>query len=219
MSEEAQYTDYVPEYKSRSRLPILSRYRDLIILVKNAFSDNVITDTELQEIETLEKDILLEYQIAADIFFKLDYSSPQYAATQKLLNHLHRCNVFMQFAYKHAKEKNASGMMSVPERDRYQEAIALNDDKVIQITASMAGINLLKELDTPEKRIQADLPRIRRDLSRLTPEERAEWEAKINAMIEQLQERQLEQLSVYELNRLIGLEHYLMDEKERVRDM
>ena len=96
---------------------------------------------------------------------------------------------------------------------------AWNDDKVIQITASMAGINLLKELDTPEKRIQADLPRIRRDLSRLTPEERAEWEAKINAMIEQLQERQLEQLSVYELNRLIGLEHYLMDEKERVRDM
>ncbi len=219
MSEEAQYTDLVPEYKSRSRLPILSRYRDLIILVKNAFSDNVITDTELQEIETLEKDILLEYQIAADIFFKMDYNAPQYAATQKLLNHLHRCNVFMQFAYKQAKEKNASGMMSVPERDRYQEEIALNDDKVIQITTSMAGMNLLKELDTPEKRIQAELPRIRRDLSRLSPEERAEWEAKINAMIEQLQDRQLEQLSVYELNRLIGLEHYLMDEKERVRDM
>ena len=221
MSEEAQYTELVPEYKNKSRFPILSRYRDLILFVKNAFSDNVISDTELQQIETIEKDILLEYQIAADVFFKMDMKGPHYSAAQKLLNHLHRCNVFMQFAYKHAKEKHDAdaGTISVPQREKYQEQVALTDNKVIQITTSMTGLKLLKELDTPQKRIEADLPRIRRNLSRLTPEERAELEAKINAMIEQLQERQLEQLSVYELNRLIGLEQYLGEEKARIREM
>lgn len=218
MSEEAQYTELVPEYKNRSRFPILSRYRDLILFVKSAFSDNVISDIELQQIETIEKDILLEYQVAADVFFKMDTNGPHYSAARRLLNHLHRCNVFMQFAYRHAKAKHESGIISIPQRERYKEPVIL-DNKVIQITTTMTGIKLLKELDTPQKRIEADLPRIRRDLSRLSPEERAELEAKINAMIEQLQERQLEQLSVYELNRLIGLEQYLGEEKARIRDM
>ncbi len=220
MSEEAQYTELVPEYKNKSRFPILSRYRDLILLVKKVFSDNTISDAEFNEIQTIERDILLEYQVAADIFSKLSMGAPQYSAAQKLLNHLHRCNTFMQFATDQARLKRATGSgFGVPdqERDMYQESIALNDNKVIQITATMAGVNLLKDLDTPKKRIEADLPRIRRELSKLSAEERAELEGKINAILEQMKDRQLELLSVYELNKLIGLEQYLGEEKARVR--
>ncbi len=219
MSEEAQYTELVPEYKDKSRFPILSRYRDLIIFVKAAFSDGVISDMEMEQISTIEKDILLEYQVAAEVFASMSFNAPHYNAAQKLLNHLHRCNVFMQFAYEQARLKRAiaSGATPLPVRDMHREKIALTDNKIIQITATMAGINLLKELDTPKKRIEAELPQIRRNLAKLSPEERAEIEAKINAIIEQLKDRQLELLSVHELNRLIGLEQYL-GEGVRIRE-
>ncbi len=219
MSEEAQYTELVPEYKNKSRFPILSRYRDLIIFVKGAFSDNQISDIELEQIATVEKDILLEYQVAAEVFSKMPFNTPHYNAAQKLLNHLHRCNVFMQFAYDQAKLKRATANGSIPAlpiRDMHQERMAVTGKKVINLTATMAGVNLLKELDTPKKRIEAELPQIRRNLSKLSPEERAETEAKINAIIEHMKDRQLEQLSVHEMNRLIGLEQYL-GEGVRVR--
>ncbi len=218
MSEEAQYTELVPEYKNKSRFPILSRYRDLIIFVKAAFSDGKISDDEFEQISTIEKDILLEYQVAAEVFSSMNFNAPHYNAAQKLLNHLHRCNVFMQFAYDQAKLKRAidSGSAPVAVRDMYREKIALTDNKVIQLTTTMTGVELLKELETPKKRIEAELPQIRRNLAKLSPEERAEVEAKVNAIIEQMKDRQIEQLSVHELNRLIGLEQYL-GEGVRVR--
>lgn len=220
MSEESIYTDAVPEYKAKSRFPILSRYRDLIVFVKSAFSDNQITDIELRQIETIEKDILLEYQVAADVFFKMEQSMPHYAAARRLLDHLHRCNVFMRFAYEQAKAKHDFDSISTPQRQKEAEIISMKTvgKKVIEISAGAAGYHLLKDLENPTQRIEADLPLIRRNLSKLSPEQRAEIEAKINALIEQLKDRQLEQLSVYELNRLIGLENYLNDEKQRVRE-
>ncbi len=218
MSEEAQYTELVPEYKNKSRFPVLSRYRDLIIFVKGAFSDNQISDIELAQIETVEKDILLEYQVAAEVFSKMPYNTPHYNAAQKLLTHLHRCNVFMQFAHDQARLKRSTGngKQPIPPEELHQESVALTGKKVINLTATMAGVNLLKELDTPKKRIDAELPQIRRNLAKLSPEERAEVEGKINAILEQMKDKQLEQLSVHEMNRLIGLEQYL-GEGVRVR--
>ncbi len=217
MSEEAQYTEHVPEYKNKSRFPILSRYRDLMLYVKSAFADGKISDDELNHIETMEKDILLEYQVAADIFFKMDAFSPQYAAARKLLNHLHRCNVFMTFAYKYAKDKHDTETMGQQGRDLNREIVRQNtqQSKVIQLSATMVGIDLLKSLESRKQRIEADLPRIRRDLAKLSPEERAELEGKINAILEQMRDRQIEQLSVYELNRLIGLDQYLGEVRVR----
>ena len=76
----------------------------------------------------------------------------------------------------------------------------------------------MKQLDNQHERIQAELPQIRRDLARLSPEERAELEARLSAMIDQIRDRQLEHLTIEEMNRIIGLEKYLMEERERVRD-
>lgn len=251
MSEESQYTALVPEYLNRSRMPVLSRYRDLITYVKAAFSDGNITPTELATIEMIEKDILLEYQIAADVFSKMSVGTPEYAPARKLLNHLHRCNVFMRFArdqarlkYVDTNQKNMNVNMHViqdqkqkrvkratatesstetsssftsPVRDKKQEILA-SDQKVIQFTTQMMGLELLKQLDNQHERIQAELPQIRRDLARLSPEERAELEARLSAMIDQIRDRQLEHLTIEEMNRIIGLEKYLMEERERVRD-
>lgn len=250
MSEESQYTALVPEYLNRSRMPVLSRYRDLITYVKSAFSDGRITPDELAHIETIEKDILLEYQIAADVFSKMSVGTPEYAPARKLLIHLHRCNVFMRFARDQARLKyvdtkknqmninahviqeqkqmqvkritgetstETSSAFATPVRDKKQEILA-SDKKVIQFTAQMAGIELMKQMDNQHERIQAELPQIRRDLARLSPEERAELEARLSAMIDQIKDRQLEHLTIEEMNRIIGLEKYLMEERERVRD-
>ena len=220
MSEEGQFTYSVPEYLEKSRFPILSRYRDLMAFVKGAFSDGHISDLELHQIERAESDILLEYQVAADVFFKMDPGSKGYAAAERLLYHLHRCNVFMRFARDQARLKHAREKMGPdhPTRDRRKEDLAAKEEKVILIESAAAGFGLMKSLETPYERIQAELPTIRRNLAKLSPEERIELEAKINAMLDQLRDRQLEHLSIEELNRIIGLEKYLMGEREHVRE-
>lgn len=219
MSEEAQYNNSVPEYLQKSRFPVLGRYRDLISFVKAAFSDGKITDTELSQIETVENDILLEFQTAADIFSRMKYGDKNYAATQKLVNHLHRCNVFMSFARTQAKLKNASSPLD-PVRDMYREKVAVNN-KVIELTANTEGINVLKDLEKTRDRIEAELPQMRRNLSKLSPDERAELEARVNAMIDRLREIELEmhldQISFDKMNEIIGLTFHIKKGKERIR--
>lgn len=219
MSEEAQYNNSVPEYLQKSRFPILGRYRDLISFVKAAFSDGKITDTELSQIETVENDILLEFQTAADIFSRITYGDKNYTATQKLVNHLHRCNVFMSFARTQAKLKNASSPLD-PVRDMYREKVAVNN-KVIELTATTEGVNVLKDLEKTRDRIEAELPQMRRNLSKLSPDERAELEARVNAMIDRLREIELEmhldQVSFDKMNEIIGLSLYIKKGKERIR--
>lgn len=222
MSEEAQYTASVKEYQNKSRFPTLSRYRDLISFVRAAFSDGKISDSEMNQIEKVEHDILLEYQVAADVFDKMPSTAPQKAAAQKLLNHLHRCNVFMNFAKGQAKVKHDSERPSVENEKRQQdvvvERIVLDDNKVLKVGATVAQLNLLRELQTPRQRIDAELPKIRRDLARMSPEERAEYEAQINAIIDQIAHANLELVSVSELNQLLGFERYLEEERERTRE-
>lgn len=223
MSEESQYTDAVAEYGKRSRFPTMSRYRDLMTFVKNAFADGVISDTELMQIEKAEKDILLEYQVAADVFYKMNPNDPAYGAAKRLLWHLHRCNVLMRSARDYARIKNTrdKGNVEMVERDRRKEDFFKKDDKVIKLevaTLGVAGLDLMKSLEHPEERIRADLPTIRRNLAKLSPEERMEIEARLSAMLDQIQAQQLELLSVAEVNRLLGLEKYLRGEIERVRE-
>lgn len=217
MGEEAQYTAAVREYQQKSRFPTLSRYRDLIAFVRSAFSDGKITDMELAQIEKVEHDVLLEYQVAADVFDKLPASDSKKAAAQKLLNHLHRCNVFMSFAKDRAKMKHSAVNEKKPEL-MVTERVVLDNNKVLKISATVAQLNLLKNLQTPEQRIDAELPKIRRDLARMSPEERAEYEAQINAIIDQIAHSNLELVSVAELNQMLGFEKYLEEERERVRE-
>ena len=238
MSEEAQYNNSVPEYLQKSRFPILGRYRDLISFVKEAFSDGKITDTELSQIETVENDILLEFQTAADIFSRMKYGDKNYTATQKLVNqamqlgyltipnknlanlrYIDDKNVFMSFARTQAKLKNASSPLD-PVRDMYREKVAVNN-KVIELTATTEGVNVLKDLEKTRDRIEAELPQMRRNLSKLSPDERAELEARVNAMIDRLREIELEmhldQVSFDKMNEIIGLSLYIKKGKERIR--
>lgn len=223
MSEESQFTDSVPEYLKKSRFPILSRYRDLMAFVKGAFSDGYISDRELAQIEKAESDILLEYQVAADALGNMDPSDKRYGAAKRLLLHLHRCNVFMRFARDQARINHSqaqNGLPHPPIRERKKEELAKRkqEEKIIFIESAAAGYGLLKSLETPYERIQAELPTIRRNLAKLSPEQRIELEARINAIIDQIRDRQLEQLSIEELNHLIGLEKYWTDEREHVRE-
>lgn len=217
MSEEAQYTAAVEEYRRKSRFPTLSRYRDLIAFVRSAFSDGIITDTELEQIEKVENDILLEYQVAADIFYRLPFSDPKKAAAGKLLNHLHRCNVFMNFAKNRAQMKHFSENEKKPEL-MITENVVMDDSKILKISATVAQLNLLRNLQTPEQRIETELPKIRRDLARMNAEERSKYEAQLNSVIDQIAHANLEQVTSEELNRLLGFGKYLEEEKERVRE-
>ena len=54
------------------------------------------------------------------------------------------------------------------------------------------------------------------DLAKLTPEERIEYEGMINAALDHIERVNLENLNAQEMNRLLGLERYLRDEKERI---
>lgn len=215
MAEESFYTDKVTEYRKNSRFPTLSRYRDLINFLKNVFSDGIVTSQELDIVTKVERDILLEYELAADICSKLPPDSERKTAAERLLNHLYRCFIVVSFAKDRARLQHAN-QSSRSKADRIIRPLEV--DKKLKVKTTLAQRILLEGLGNERARIEADLPRIRRDLAKLTPEERVEYEGMINAALDHLERINHECLNVQEMNRLLGLEKYLNDEKDHVRE-
>lgn len=215
MGEEAFYTEKIKEYRENSRFPTLSRYRDLINFLKNVFVDGIVTTEELNIVTQVERDILLEYELAADICSKIPPESDRKAAAERLLSHLYRCFVVVSFAKDRARLQHAN------QSDRSQNDRVIRPavvDKTLKVKPTAAQRILLEGLGDERSRIEADLPRIRRDLSKLTPEERVEYEGMINAALDHLERVNSENLNAQEMNRLLGLERYLQEEKERIRE-
>lgn len=215
MSEEAFYTNKVAEYQKKSRFPTLSRYRDLLNFLKNVFVDGIVTKEELSVVENVERDVLLEYQLAADICSKLPENSERKRAAERLLSHLYRCFIVVSFAKDRAKLQH-SNQSSRSRQERIIRPLEL--DKTLKIKPTGAQRILLEGLGTERQRIEADLPRIRRELAKLTPEERVEYEGMVNAALDHLERINLENLNVNEMNRLLGLERYMQEEKAYVRE-
>ena len=215
MGEEAFYTHGVQEYRKNSRFPTLSRYRDLISFLKNVFKDGIVTDAELRVVSMVERDILLEYELAAVICSSIPTSSPRRIAAERLLSHIYRCFVVMSFAKERAKIQNANQRM----RAHKQETVRTKDsDRVLTVKASALQIELLQGLASEMQRIEAELPRIRRDLAKLPADERVLYEGRVNAALDYLEQINFENLNVLEVNRLLGLERGLAEEKERVKE-
>ncbi|MBR6729796.1 MAG: hypothetical protein IKL90_00430 [Alphaproteobacteria bacterium] len=215
MAEESFYTDKVTEYRKNSRFPTLSRYRDLINFLKNVFSDGIVTKEELDIVTKVERDILLEYELAADICAKLSDDSERKTAAERLLTHLYRCFVVVSFAKDRARLQHAN-QSSRSKEERVIRPPEIN--KKLFVKPTVAQRILLEGLGDERARIEADLPRIRRDLAKLTPEERIEYEGMINAALDHLERVNLENLNVQEMNRLLGFERYLKDEKARLHE-
>ncbi len=213
MAEESFYTEKVDEYRKNSRFPTLSRYRDLLGFLKNVFSDGIVTTEELDIVTKVERDILLEYELAADICSKIPADSDRKEAAERLLSHLYRCFVVVSFAKDRARLQHLN-QSSRSKEDRVIRPQEVN--KKLAVKPTVAQRILLEGLGNERSRIEADLPRIRRDLSKLTPEERIEYEGMINAALDHLERVNLENLNAQEMNRLLGLERYLKDEKDRV---
>ena len=76
----------------------------------------------------------------------------------------------------------------------------------------------MEGLSTERQRIEAELPRIRRDLAKLPADERVLYEGRVNAALDYLEQINFENLSALEVNRLLGLERRLAEEKERVKE-
>ncbi|MBQ8250950.1 MAG: hypothetical protein IJY92_03445 [Alphaproteobacteria bacterium] len=215
MGEEAFYTHGVQEYRKNSRFPTLSRYRDLIGFLKNVFRDGVVTDEELRVVSVVERDILLEYELAAVICSSIPASSPRKKAAERLLSHIYRCFIVMSFAKERAKIQNANQRRKAPK----QESVRSKDtDRVLSVKASFLQRELLKDLSTEMQRIEAELPRIRKDLAKLPADERVLYEGRVNAALDYLEQINLENLNALEVNRLLGLERRLLEEKERVKE-
>lgn len=215
MGEESFYTNGVEEYRSNSRFPTLSRYRDLISFLQNVFRDGLITDEELRVVTQVERDILLEYELAADIYSKIPNSSPRKTAAERLLSHIYRCFVVMSFAKERAKIQNTNQRKRAY---RQTPVRSVDDNRILMIKANQEQSVLLKGLETDLQRIEVQLPRIRRDLAKLTPEERVYYEGCINAALDYLEQINMENLNAIEMNRILGLERYLKDEKEREKE-
>lgn len=215
MGEEAFYTHKVKAYRENSRFPTLSRYRDLINFLKNVFVDGIVTKEELDIVTKVERDILLEYQLAADIYSKIPDGSERKTAADRLLTHLYRCFVVVSFAKDRARLQH----VTQTERTKDERVIRpLEKNKRLHLKTTAAQRILLEGLGDERSRIAADLPRIRRDLAKLTAEERIEYEGMINAALDHLERVNLENLNVREMNKLLGLEKYLETEKARIRD-
>ena len=217
MGEESFYTDKVNEYRTNSRFPTLSRYRDLIGFLRNVFKDGIVTNEELFLVQKVEKDILLEYELAADIYSKIQEDSPRKDAAKRLLKHLYRCFVIISFAQNRAKIQNSQGDKTL--KNPNERIIRRTpSDFILSIQVNKSQHALMNDLSTQIQRIEADLPRIRKDLAKLPMDERLRYESQINAAIDHIERVNSEHLNVAEMNRILGLEQHLKNEKERIHE-
>lgn len=212
MGEEAFYTHAVQEYRENSRFPTLSRYRDLISFLQNVFKDNLITNEELRVVTQVERDILLEYELAADICSKLPSFSPRKTAAERLLSHIYRCYIVMNFAKERAKMQN----LTQNETPHNQIKIKNPKDKILTLKVNPIQAELLSEVETQRQRIVADLPRIKKDLEKLPTDEKNKYEQKINAALDYLEQVNAGNLNVIDVNRLLGLEQRLKEDVEHI---
>ena len=215
MGEESFYTDGVKEYRENSRFPTLSRYRDLINFLKNVFKDGVVTFDELRIVEQVERDILLEYELAYNICSQIPPYTKRRAAAERLLNHLYRCFVVMSYAKDRAKVQNKQYQEKLKTKKGVSSAAI---DRVLRVKVDKVQLDMLQDIESQRKVVFKELPRIRRNLTSLTAEERVEYEGQINAALDHLEKINHELLNVRDINRLLGLEKYLKDEKERTRE-
>ena len=213
MGEEAFYTHAVQDYRENSRFPTLSRYRDLIGFLQHVFQDNVVTDEELRVVSKVERDILLEYELAADIYSKTPAFSPRRIAAERLLNHIYRCYIVMSYAKDRAKIQNITQKKYPNQNIKIRN---FETDRILNLKVNKVQADLINALATPMQRIEAELPRIRRDLARLPADERAKYERKINAALDHIENVNMEHLNVIEINRLLGLEQLLKEDDGRV---
>lgn len=216
MGEEAFYTNGVEEYQRKSRFPTLSRYRDLIEFLKYVFADGIVTDAEYAVVNKIERDILLEYELALEIYEKLPSSSPKKTAAKRLVDHLHRCNILMSEARVRVNAVRKS--MGKDEKEKQKENQTVYDvDKILYVSATPAQADLINEVDLKKEKVEKILPQIRKNLASLDPEERKQYEEKLNALIDFMVSVSLEQITVKEMNRMLGLEKYFKSENVKTR--
>ena len=69
----------------------ISKFRDLDAMVKDYFSDGIITDKELMTLDRIDALLTNEFRVAQEHIAKMDKKSPSYGAAQELLNYMYRC--------------------------------------------------------------------------------------------------------------------------------
>ncbi len=210
------YEDEVPEYESLSRHPEISRYQDILDFIIGVFRDGVVTDAELSEMSALEKDILLEYFIAAEVERKLsitDSSSPQYMAAKRLLAHLHRCYILINRAVAKAKIFNR---LENEEQEKVLQVIPKRVKlffKSTDVEKQKKARDLLESLTSSTERMYASFPLLRQELAKLSPEERSEMENRVEIALSHLEHHQVVVES--ELNKMLGFNFSREEERER----
>ncbi len=204
-----EYEYDVPEYFQVARLPNVGRYRTLIRFLQQLFEDGV-TEEELDRLISMKNDVLLEYYIALNVLNEMKESATSYMAARALVAHLHRCYVLMEYAFGKVRAYRAVA-------DRISFADYMRRRQVggeIFVKANGIGLTLLKSLQNQTERIKAAEPEIRERMGKMPRELIAYWEGKVMDGLRHLEKQPFEKISVNELNRILGLQMAIENERE-----
>lgn len=190
------------------RVRTLARYEDLDGLVNKFFSDGIITDIELSTLSKIDSILTTEFRVAQDYLAKMDEKSPLYKVGKDLVAYMYRCRTLIDKA--HAKAKVCNSIEDEEERCRVVRVAQIQEERqeqerkeVLTLTnVGVAGTMLMLSLITPAQRMQAEESFSRKEVQKLSPEERQEIELRLVQAMQAMREGQI---NTTQLNRILNL--------------
>lgn len=178
----------------------ISKFRDLDAMVKDYFSDGIITDKELMTLDRIDALLTNEFRVAQEHIAKMDKKSPSYGAAQELLNYMYRCRNLIDAAHNKAKVYNELD-------DGQKKQLATHQEEKTQLDLSgigKKGVLLMLSLMTPAQRMAAERSFSTKNLHEISPAERIEIEMRIMQAIHAIRSKNTD---AHYLNHILQLGH------------
>ncbi len=175
MYTQSDLDDVYDSFRKYAVPPEFTRFAYIQTFVKNAFSDGVISTLELSNFQRIEHEMLVEYQVAIDIWNTLPINSPQREAAFVLVEHFRRSNLLIAAEKARAQVKYESDLTTEKQLNKVYDNIrqeyrdSREVDKTITIALNPATLGLVNQVKTEKQRFAALLPEIKRKVANLTP--------------------------------------------------
>lgn len=161
------------------------RYFDLIKRAEQFFADGIITNAELDKMDTMRQETLTNYQVAADMLHEMDPKAKDYDRLTRLVDYLRRCWRLMDYVTEKGELVNKDKKTRSPAPENKGEKLALK--------LPQAAAELVAALATPVMRREANADYIARAVRKMPPAVREQARLRIGRAMQALKQTELEQ--------------------------
>lgn len=180
------------------KVSVVSKFHDLDALVKEFFSDGVISGVELGTLDRMDALLTKEFRVAQEYIGKMDKKSPMYESAKYLLEYMYRCRNLIDAAHNKAKVYNEL----TQDQKKRVDSRHVKKEKLDISGIDHDGMLLMMSLMTPENRMRAQQSFSKQEEEELSGRERSEITNRIIQAINFIHDKKM---NARQLNQILQL--------------